>query len=221
MIKFAPSSYSSLPNELAVFKLAQETLSTVILRDGKDLDLSRLTFLAFNAQIVKPLAGPISTTGRLTHKKEVEAGTQHQVDIQLFNENIAQAAKANFSVLERKRGLRSSILRNLNAPNPLNITKEPSKTVFFRDILQKYLQLQNTTMASGIWSLGALFAAAMQEEVFTQNLEIEVNFEVFGNANSLKPCDLFLGNSINAHQKVVEIKQNGHTIAHLNANNVL
>lgn len=100
----------SIPIEAAVLQAARSALTTALLSDKKVFDLSRLTLLRFTIDTLgQNWPDQVDALVQMRESKSGQGGQHYLIKIDLGQ------ATVEFEIIDRKRGLKSEILRNISS----------------------------------------------------------------------------------------------------------
>lgn len=208
---------NSLPSKLAIFRAAQSAMSTAILTKANAFDLSRLSLIRYSCQAKEtPKSSEILAHCEITLGETSNAGSHHLVRIELCEGDQTPFACAEFEIIDRKRGLKSSVLRNLWEPKTRISGDFEQKSVTLENIFEQHPALCELKSEEEKWPLEALFAAGIEGSLSAQVLNFHVNFLLFGSANSETPCEIRVSKSLTANPGLIEIIQENVLIAQVN-----
>lgn len=143
----------TLPTQAALLFAARSALTTALLSHDKTFDLSRLSLLRFtmtnaNAACACELMAQVE----ISQGKAAEAGQHYLICVTLDQTRI------EFELLDRKRGLKKSILHHLHAPERRLAEDLPKKEVSYQLVGGECWPLEQLLIAAQMGSVGSDFS---------------------------------------------------------------
>jgi hypothetical protein len=204
----------SSPLQLAVFTAARSAMTTLLLADPRVFDLSRLTLIRYTLKIdPSRRSNAVTAHSEILELKTSEAGKHHVVRVEMAQLGLSPWASVEFEIIDRKRGLKTSILHNLSAPEFRIESEIDRKIVHLEALLEKYPHLASFIQKDGRWPFEFLLLAALEQKSREQGPEIQINYHVFGSASASFPCEIIEAKSLAAQPGLIEIIQGNVLIA--------
>lgn len=205
----------SMPIQAALFRAAQSAMSTIVLTHGKSLDLSRLSFIRYSLHLLRDPGLDALIECQFAESQTSEAGTHYVAKLDMSS-NEQLFAKAQFEIIDRKRGLKTSILRNLYQPLERIKGDFDDHLINFENIFEKYSGQNLPSQFEEKWPNETLLIAATETSDLNQAADIHINFHVFGAADSKLPCTIRRAKGLGSERDLIEIIQDETLIAQLN-----
>jgi hypothetical protein len=186
-MQFSLPISQSLPIEAALLQAGQSAMTTVILSQKKVFDLSRLSLLRFTIENPSPnWPSEVSVQAEMVEGKTSEAGKHYVIQVDLGQGSV------EFEIMDRKRGLRSQLLRNLHTPQKRALEGAPTKELTLQGV------------EGEVWPVASLMLAALPSPAPKQ-----FSFHIYGAAVAARPI------AVRANGDLVELVQENALIAQL------
>lgn len=158
----------TLPLHVSLLLAARSALTTALLAHQKTFDMSRLTLLYYDMKLKGQVwQSELVAQTEISQGEATPAGQRYHASVEIG------AARLDFELLDRKRGLKKTLLHHLQTPEQ-RISSPNS-----------HEEVVPTTLEEGVWTLEQLLSAAQPD-----SQAANFRFYIYGVADSARSIQL-------------------------------